>query len=160
MGATSLPSVTLDMVLEAISQKLPQHNLKPGEQLRWSPATKTIVYKADDESIENIWGLLHEAGHASLDHKDYDYDVELLQCEVAAWDEANDIGGTLGIKIDPEHVQDCLDTYRDWVHQRSTCPRCGVVTFQAENAKYECYNCHKVWLVTQSRMCRPYRKGI
>lgn len=147
----------MEKVANHVRGLLPDTAIVAGDGLCWSPKTKTITYRQADESQENLWGLLHEAGHASLKHFGFKSDVELLQLEVAAWDTATEIGRQIGLKIDLEHVQDCLDTYRDWLHQRSTCPRCGIVSFQESSNKYKCYNCHKTWAVSASRLCRPYR---
>jgi hypothetical protein len=147
----------LDTITKQIQDLLPDIIIQSGDSLRWSPKSKRITYRQDDTSNENIWGLLHEAGHARLHHTSYQSDMELLQLEVAAWDEATQLGEKTGHAIDHEYIQDCLDTYRDWLHQRSTCPRCGITSFQVTNSQYKCYNCHKTWTVSASRLCRPYR---
>jgi ribosomal protein S27AE len=153
----STQRITLDAVANSVNRVLPGISIVAGDGLCWSPKTRTITYRLNDTSKENIWGLLHEAGHASLDHIAYSSDMELLQLEAAAWDEALKLGVQTGHIIDPEHIQDCLDTYRDWLHQRSTCPRCGIVSFQETISRYKCHNCHKTWTVSASRLCRPYR---
>lgn len=137
---------------------MPEVTFIRGQSLHWSPQQQIITYCADT-STSNLWGLLHEAGHAELGHTSYDSDMELLQLEAAAWDKAEEIATRVDKIIDQEHIQDCLDTYRDWLHQRSTCPRCGIVSFQQSISAYQCYNCHKAWSVTASRFCRPYRLG-
>lgn len=148
----------LEHLLKKLPQLLPNIRIVSGESLHWSPENQTITYKPE-ESNENIWGLLHEVGHARLKHIRYTSDMELLQLEVAAWSEAELIAQVLDLIIDHEHIQDCLDTYRDWLHQRSTCPRCGIVSFQEAAKGYYCYNCYKAWSVSASRFCRPYRLG-
>jgi replication factor C subunit 3/5 len=62
------------------------------------------------------------------------------------------------INIDDDHIQNCLDTYRNWLHLRSTCPECGIRTLQTDKYTYRCHNCHTIWKVTSERFCRPYRK--
>lgn len=150
----------METVVSKLKQLLPGITLSSGEQLRWSPKTSTITYREDDTSDENLWGLLHEAGHAKLGHTTFKSDMQLLLLEVAAWEKAQELAKQLGVTMDSEHVQDCLDTYRDWLHQRSTCPRCGIVSFQESPRGYRCYNCHKTWSVSASRLCRPYRLGV
>lgn len=147
----------MDAAADHIRVLLTDTAVVAGEGLCWSPKTKTITYRQGDEGEDNLWGLLHEAGHAKLQHINFKSDMELLQLEVAAWSVASEIASQLGLIIDPEHVQDCLDTYRDWLHQRSTCPRCGIVSFQETTNRYKCFNCRKTWLVSASRLCRPYR---
>lgn len=147
--------------MEAAASKiagfLPGTKIIAGDSLCWSPKTNTITYRADDKSIENMLGLLHEAGHAHLKHLSYDSDMELLMMEVDAWEAAVRLAEKISQKIDTDHIQDCLDTYRDWLHQRSTCPRCGIVSFQETKSVYRCHNCAKHWTVSASRLCRPYR---
>lgn len=148
----------MESVVKKLRLLIPDVTISAGESLHWSPEANMITYR-QDRTDENLWGLIHEVGHAKLHHATYVSDMELLQLEVAAWDEAERIAESIEIKIDPDHIQDCLDTYRDWLHQRSTCPRCGVVCFQKSARIYYCHNCHKNWTVTASRFCRPYRLG-
>ncbi len=83
-----------------------------------------------------MWALLHEAGHAKLNHVTYNSDIELVLLEAIAWNEAETLAKEFNEQIDPDYIQDCLDTYRDWLHQRSTCPRCGIVSFQESINNY------------------------
>ena len=122
----------------------------------WSPKANQIFYAASDEQID-IAGLLHELGHARLGHQNFASDVELLQKEVEAWQEALRLAETYGKEIDPEHIQDCLDTYRDWLYRRSQCPACKASGVQQTARRYTCLNCGGMWEVTSSRMRRPYR---
>ncbi len=132
---------------------------KPGEAFCWSPEQKIITYRETEEPTElDEWALLHEAGHAILGHKTFTTDLHLLLLEVEAWDKAVEIGEKYGVKIDLEHVQDCLDTYRDWLHQRSLCPTCTTTSLQISVGTYRCHNCTAEWQVTTSRFCRAYRR--
>ncbi len=135
---------------------VPGVTFRLGEAFSWSPGQATVTY-CHHVSAEPMWALLHEAGHATLRHKNYQNDIDLLQKEVAAWDQAKELASQLDITIEEDHIQDCLDTYRDWLHQRSTCPRCGTVSLQTSSSKYQCHNCLASWRVSISRFCRPYR---
>lgn len=132
-------------------------NFTPGESFFWSPKHQTITFNSEGDTPADEWALLHETAHALLNHKHYSSDVELLMLEVAAWQKAKELAQNFDIAIDEEHIQDCLDTYRDWLHQRSTCPRCGVVSMQISEHEYQCHNCNARWHVSTSRFCRPYR---
>jgi len=129
-----------------------------GKQFYWSPASKQITYaqEALQERV-GIWALLHELSHAILGHENYETDFELLMLEVSAWKHAQNLAIKYGHIIDVDHVQDCLDTYRDWLDQRSTCPLCGNTSMQQNSRLYRCFNCASEWQVTASRFCRPYR---
>lgn len=143
-------------LLEKVKKILPDVTYQAGDAFLWSPKTRTIMYKLSPDE-HHTWTLLHETAHAILGHQSYKSDVELLMLEVAAWQKAKELSLELGIELDDEHIQDCLDTYRDWLHQRSTCPRCSTVSLQVSSAEYRCHNCAADWLVSPSRFCRPYR---
>lgn len=130
-----------------------------GESFYWSPKDASVTY-AEVSTMPEVsnWSLLHEVSHGILGHTAYKSDFELVQLEVEAWQYARGLAKQYGIKIDPEHIEDCLDTYRDWLHRRSTCPDCGTVSTQADPKTYKCFNCSAVWHVSNSRFCRPYRR--
>jgi hypothetical protein len=117
-----------------------------------------VTYRLGDDEQQR-WALLHEAAHVLLGHTNYRLDVDLLLLEVAAWGKAKELAGELGVSIDENHIQDSLDTYRDWLHQRSACPRCSTVSLQVSSREYRCHNCLASWHVSTSRFCRPYRLG-
>ena len=144
-------------LLNQLQKLTPDITYRRGDSYFWSPKHRVITYKDEEDLLGADWALLHETAHALLDHQDYSSDLELLLLEVAAWHKAKALGRELGIEIDEEHIQDCLDTYRDWLHQRSTCPRCGIVSIQISAREYRCHNCQAQWLVSASRFCRPYR---
>lgn len=127
-----------------------------GEAHCWSPQHNQIFYAAVDEQID-IASLLHELGHARLGHQNFTSDVELLTKEVDAWQEAMRLAKQYGVEINQEHVQDCLDTYRDWLFRRSQCPKCRGTGIQQAARDYTCPNCSTNWGVTTSRLRRPYR---
>lgn len=147
----------MENLVSSLQKILPYITFHAGDSFHWSPANQTINYLSKDTDV-NSWALLHEAAHALLGHNNYSSDYELLHLEVAAWDEAKSLANEYKITIDENHIQDCLDTYRDWLHQRSTCPSCGSVSFQNSTNEYRCHNCYTIWRVTNSRFCRPYRR--
>lgn len=86
--------------------------------------------------------MLHEVGHARLKHQTYTVDVDRLKMERAAWEEARELCLKYGVEYDEDFVEAALDSYRDWLHQRSKCPQCGVTRFQDGRGKYVCPNCN------------------
>lgn len=149
----------MESLLKRLRLDITDVTYRSGESFCWSPEHRTITFRGTDEPTElDQWALLHEAGHAMLDHKTYTSDLHLLLLEVEAWDKAVEVGKSYGIGIDLEHVQDCLDTYRDWLHQRSLCPACSTTSLQATTGTYRCHNCTAEWHVTTSRFCRAYRR--
>ena len=128
-----------------------------GQTCCWSPEKNTIVYTTGSGQ-EDAWSLLHELGHALLGHKDYKTDLELLQKEMLAWEKARELAPQHNITIEDGYIQNCLDSYRDWLAKRSTCPQCGIKTMASRTKNsYRCFNCHAIWMVSDARHHRPYR---
>ncbi|MGH7237293.1 MAG: hypothetical protein ACREGF_02045 [Candidatus Saccharimonadales bacterium] len=149
----------MNQLINRLVDDFPQFTFKFGQNFHWSPVQQQISYNSGAlKSSKGIWALFHELGHATLGHKSYKYDFELLAIEIAAWQKALELAKKYGQKISQDHVQDCLDSYREWLHCRSTCPACLNRSVQQNSGEYSCFNCHNVWQVSASRFCRPYRK--
>lgn len=144
-------------LLSELTHTYPTLSFKKGKSFYWSPREQ-IVYHSEIANETDTWTLLHEASHGLLQHTNYRSDFELLQLELAAWERAKELANTHGITIDNDHIEDCLDTYRDWLHRRSLCPTCNVKSLQTSSESYGCMNCGTTWRVSNSRLCRPYRK--
>lgn len=139
-----------------LKKHYPDLKIVKGDVFYWSPKEQIIYYSELTSDVDH-WSLLHEVGHAALDHKSFKSDFDLLLIEVAAWHKAKQIAAKLEIEIDEDHIQDCLDTYRDWLYQRSTCPICTNTSLQLDSKTYSCLNCSQSWNVSQSRQKRCYR---
>jgi hypothetical protein len=151
-------AINLDSLLTKITQDYPDLSFIESARFSWHAGKRHVSYKkASKNTIHDIFSLLHELGHAILGHTNYKHDIELLQLEVAAWDKARGLAAHYGVKLDEDYVQDCLDTYRDWLHLRATCPACFARSLQTSERRYRCFNCGAEWSVTRSRLCRPYR---
>lgn len=124
----------------------------------WSPKKQQISF-VESQINNNLgkWTLLHELGHAIAGHNTYSYDIELLKIELSAWTIAQELAEAYNLSINQDHIQNCLDSYRDWLHQRSTCPNCDYLNIQATPKIYHCINCEYSWQVSSSKLCRPYR---
>jgi hypothetical protein len=145
-------------LLKTLQAKFPELKFTAGKQFCWSPETSEVFYKTSASGQKAAWSLLHETGHALLQHKSYKADFELLQLEIQAWERARTLAIDLDIAIDEDHIEDCLDTYRDWLYKRSICPKCGTKCLQQDDyIHYNCFNCHAVWKVSANRFCRAYR---
>jgi hypothetical protein len=148
-------------LVKTLALNHPHLSFVAGTSFYWCPETSEVFYddaKHADES--SIWSLLHETAHGLLQHTTYKADLELLHLEVAAWDHALTLAAKHDVRIDDEYVQDCLDTYRDWLYRRSLCPGCGSQCLQIDATNfYRCFNCHTRWHVSPSRFCRPYRRS-
>ena len=148
---------TTSTLLDQVIADFPEVSFEAGEQFLWSPKEHTVFYVADTSNKAEHWALLHELSHGLLGHTTYKTDFELLQLEVAAWHKAEALAASYGLKIDENHIQDCLDTYRDWLHARSECPSCTEHGLQKNSTTYTCLNCRTEWRVSSARFCRPYR---
>lgn len=150
----------MDTLILKLQKNFPALAFSQGARFAWSPDKNQVLYKqtANEGDELAIWSLLHEVGHAMLNHNVYNTDFELLRLEVAAWEQAQSLASTYGYNIAPDHIEDCLDTYRDWLYQRSTCPSCTSCSLQTDKKTYNCFNCDTTWQVSSSRLCRPYRK--
>jgi hypothetical protein len=149
---------TFDALLDAIGRDFPELSFVSGDAYCWSPATRQVFYCQGDDPETDLYSLLHEVGHGALQHAHYGLDFELVQLEVAAWQKARILAECYGIHINDDHIQDCLDTYRDWLYGRSVCPTCQTKSLQQDDQPmYECFNCHATWRVSPRRFCRPYR---
>ncbi len=157
MDAMTTSNKILNNFIAQIARDYPQFKFQPGAQEHWSPRTNTITYKDSEPAEELRYGLLHELAHALLDHNNYQSDFELLKMEAEAWRLAAKIGRKYKIKLDDGHIQDCLDTYRDWLHRRSKCPACEMHVLQVNPVTYKCFNCGTEWQVSARRFARPYR---
>lgn len=93
---------------------------------------------------------LHELGHAILGHRDWSTDVSRLKCEREAWECARKVFLTYQKKSpdlakhlvwDDDFVESQLDTYRDWLHLKSRCTKCGLTRYQDQSGAYHCPRC-------------------
>lgn len=144
-----------------LAEAHPQLRFIAAESFYWCPETAEVYYdKKHVHEVSGSWSLLHETSHALLEHDSYKADIELLHLEVAAWSHAVSTSQQYGFTIEDDYVQDCLDTYRDWLYRRSLCPGCGTQCLQADASNhYRCFNCHTRWHVSPSRFCRAYRRA-
>jgi ribosomal protein L37AE/L43A len=149
-----------EIFISRLQHDYPSLTFKAGPQEHWSPKTNSITYNVNQSYKLLCYGLLHELSHALLEHANYTSDFELLKLERDAWELAVKLGKKYGVKIDHDHIQNCLDTYRDWLHRRSSCPTCGTHVLQRDSQFYHCFNCQSVWKVSSGRFVRPYRKML
>jgi hypothetical protein len=144
-------------IISQLESKFPELSFKPSDDFFWSPSDNTIFYNNNDNEIEL---LFHEIGHALLGHSNFESDVQLITMERDAWDRARLLATDFNINVTDELVQSNLDSYRDWLHKRSTCPNCSAVGLQVKKAAYSCPACNHTWSVNTAITCalRRYNK--
>ncbi len=133
----------------------PQYSFKPGSVFHWNPTLNLISYQQDKiDKDSGVWSLLHELGHATLDHSRYYDDFQLLIMESSAWKQAQKLSKMYDVLIKQSYIDQCLDGYREWLHQRSKCNECGTNSLQCSPSKYHCHSCLNVWSVTPLNECK------
>ncbi|MCE7936519.1 hypothetical protein DYH10_01910 [Candidatus Saccharibacteria bacterium CPR2] len=148
----------MNALLSKLEKKYSSIGFKSGKSFMWSPSERTVYYsKTALNSSSGAWSLLHEIGHATLNHSDFNRDIELLKLEMEAWQKARKIGKELNVEIDDDHIQSCLDSYRDWLKRRSTCPECGFTNPCSARFTYSCLNCNCAWEVSSSQLCKKQK---
>jgi hypothetical protein len=158
--ASELPNKRVGGFIARLSRDYPQFEFKAGSQEHWSPKTNTITFNPSEPFTLMRYAVLHELAHALLGHSNYHSDFELLKLETNAWELASEVAQKYKININADHIQNCLDTYRDWLHRRSACPTCSTHVLQKDVHSYQCFNCGTVWEVSSGRFVRPYRKML
>ena len=64
--------------------------------------------------------------------------------EVEAWEKARNLAKVYQIDFDEKMMQDELDSYRDWLHKKSRCPKCELTRFQDADGIYHCPRCENL----------------
>ncbi len=136
---------------DKLRQDYPSLVYVEGDDFHWSPSRRTVTFI--NNSLDQA-SLLHELSHALLGHEDYKKDISLIEMERDAWQYAKDtLGKTYGQVISVDVIEDALDSYRDWIHARSTCPTCQATGIQTKKEEYKCLACRAKWRVNEARVC-------
>lgn len=131
---------TTEFLLTLIND-FPQYNWRFGRKFSYRPL-KTITLGPAEAHSQIL--ALHELGHAISQHLNFKIDIERLKMEVEAWEKARKLADKYTIPVDEDLIQDELDSYRDWLHQKSRCPKCGLTRFQTPDSVYHCPLCEKL----------------
>lgn len=127
-------------LIEKLKNEYPNFLFKVGKKFAFKPP-RTIFYNDADDMFEPL--ILHEIAHAILNHTDYKMDVERLKMENEAWEKAKELSVKYNVQIDENLIQEKLDSYRDWLFNKSKCKKCGLTRYQTPDGKYHCPNCNK-----------------
>ncbi len=131
----------------------------PGMEFRWGcqrfsyreiKSKKTVFLGQPQPNFGLL--ALHEVGHGLSGHKDYKTLIQRLKNESEAWERAK----TLLLQYrerthsdeqnkipiwDEEFVQTQLDTYREWIHTKTQCKKCGLTMYQTGDSSFHCPRC-------------------
>ncbi len=149
MDVTIMPSTS--SLLNKLKTDFPELTFSSSSAFSWSPTTKTVSYHLEEAHAGAF--LLHELSHGILNHQEYKRDIELIAMETAAWEKAKALASTYAVPVHEDTVEDSLDTYREWLHSRSSCPECTATGFQTSKNTYECAACSHTWRVNEARLC-------
>lgn len=138
----------------------PAISFEHGDDSYWSPAEKTVYY-TQIKDINDQKTLLHELAHGILNHTQFPADILLVGMERGAWMVAqSQLGPTYGIAITDEYIDEALDSYRNWLHNRSRCPQCTMNGIQQKSGSYTCLGCMYSWRVNDARRCQLRRYAV
>ena len=152
-----MPKTTL-ISLQQVKSDFPQFTFKHHEVFHWSPRQNCVYYNADQlKKNSGFSQLLHELSHALLGHTHYGSGVELLKMETQAWAKAQELASRYDLEINAEQIETCLDSYRDWLYLRSSCPNCKSISAEVDSNTYHCFNCLQKWTVPKDQRSRSYR---
>jgi hypothetical protein len=141
-----------------LARDFPNFHFVPSSEFRWSPEEMTVYF---DSTTDDTASLLHELSHAQLGHRDYTKDMQLIEMERDAWKYAEEtLSNTYEVTISDNVVEGAMDTYRDWLHARSTCPECQATGVQAKKYQYKCLVCGARWKVNDARVCALRRYKV
>lgn len=131
----------INSLLDKISNAYPNLSLKPGSRFLFRPP-RTVFYNKDDKNFALL--IMHEIGHAILGNSSFKTDIERLKIERNAWDEAKKLCKKFNIPFNKDLAEDELDSYRNWLHQKSLCKTCGLTRYQTIDGKYHCPKCENL----------------
>mgnify|MGYP000847227813 FL=1 len=152
-----MAAMTAQLLADQLGRDFPAFRYQEAPTFSWSPTTHTITYQAEADAGH----LLHELAHAILEHHTYQRDITLIDMERQAWEyAAATLAPRYGISLtmDDDIVQDALDSYRHWLHARSTCPDCSAVGIEIRKQHYRCLHCNSEWRVNDARNCQLRRR--
>lgn len=134
-----MAAITLQKQLKKrLKADFPQFTFKEGAKFMWKPP-KTIFLGPEEPGDYLL--ALHELGHALCGHNRYNTHVERLKIESEAWEKAQELCLKYDLPYDEDFAEAQLDTYRDWLHTKSKCKKCGLTRFQTPDGKYHCPQC-------------------
>jgi ribosomal protein L37AE/L43A len=148
-------AVKLANLIDRLRADFPEFQFTESARARWSPDQATVYFG------EEAATLLHELGHATLGHHDFNQDIELLKMERDAWTRAQELAAKYSVQISDSEIENVLDAYRDWLHARSLCPNCTQTGVQrAADLSYYCVNCGTNWVANDARSCGLKRRRL
>ena len=124
--------------LAAVKNRFPTVRFVSGRKFLFRPP-KTIMIGPEEDGDELL--LLHELGHFLSGHRNFGMNIERMMMEVEAWEKTRGLAAEFGIEINEEIIEGELDSYREWIAQKSRCPKCGLARYETPDGQYHCPRC-------------------
>jgi hypothetical protein len=157
-----MAAITMALIhslIDEIKAAYPRLVLRRGDNFYYNASAMSITYDPSDRFVCQL--LLHEIGHYIAADPTPNSGVELIACEQRAWFIATStLSPRFEVKIDKDFVEDCLDTYRHWLHQRSTCSYCNITALEFSSSHYTCVACGRSWLANSAKTCRLKKTSL
>lgn len=126
--------------LNSLVASFPELSFKPGKKFLFRPK-KTVFYAEENKNFPLL--LLHETAHALLGHFSFSTELERLTIERDAWEKTRSLCADFALPFDEEFAEANLDTYRDWLHQKTLCKTCGLTCLEVDSESLYCPFCQK-----------------
>lgn len=128
--------------LHSIESAYPDFVFKKGKKFLFRPK-KTVFYLKENDHFPLL--LLHELAHALLGHFSYQTSLERLKIERDAWNKTRSLCEEHSIPFDESFVEAELNSYRDWLHQKTLCKTCGLTCVEVSPESLFCPFCQKIY---------------
>ena len=128
-------------LLKTLENDYPELKFRPGGKKFLFRPPKTIVLGPDEPMADLL--LLHELSHALLGHFSFTTDIARVKMESDAWAKTKELAAKYSVPVDDNFIETELDTYRDWLHTKSKCKKCGLTRFETPDGKWHCPFCEQ-----------------
>lgn len=125
--------------LEKVKTKYPIYHFHFGKKFSFRPPKSIYLGSPNDSNFEML--TLHELAHAELGHFSYKTDIERIKMEVSAWETTKKLCQEFNIPFNSSLSEEELDSYRNWLHQKSLCKKCKLTRYQTPDGTYHCPHC-------------------
>lgn len=134
--------------LDTLKSTYSDFTFKSGRKFLFRPP-KSIFYLESNENFRFL--LLHELAHALLGHFSFSRSLERLEIERDAWEKTRELCELHNVAFDESLAEAELDTYRDWVHQKTLCKTCGQTCLEVSSESLFCPFCQKTYPRTKTK---------
>ena len=128
-------------LVEAAKQDFPELRFVQGRKFAFRPPRTVVI--GEVETNDSLL-FLHELGHVVSGHQSFSTGVKRLKMEAEAWAKARELAERYEVEWDEEVAQEELDSYREWLHRKARCPKCGLTRYQTPDGVFHCPQCEQL----------------